>query len=356
MDKIQLVSVEGSSYECGHQHGKQAEKHIKHNIDFYLGWWQRNLDMNRKAIYEYADSVIANTKGFDPGLLEEMRGIADAIEVDVEAIAAMNGRYELAWASPAQLMGGCTSIGVMSSRSESGDTLLAQNWDYRVGVTDSCVVLKVEKEGVPTVMLHTEAGIIGHKGMNSNGLGLVINAMVSDRDKLGESVPFLLLCRKMLESHRFSDAIKVLLNADRSLSYNVMLAGEGVVVDLEAYPGDVSLIYPKNGVLAHTNHFVGERALGIKDYFVLNESNSIHRYIIANEKLEITGKHSYESIKEILTDHFDYPLSICHHPNPQNDHDHWEETVSSVFMVPEKRLFLCTAGPPCSNPYQTFTF
>ena len=356
METLQVVTVEGSSYECGYQHGKQAVGQIKHNIEFYLGWWQRNLDMDKKAVYQYADTVIATTKGFDSDLVEEMRGIADAVETDVEAIAAMNGRYELAWASPSQLMGGCTSLGVTPRRSKTQDTMLAQNWDYRVGVTDSCIVLKVEKDDKPKVMLHTEAGIIGHKGMNDKGIGLAINAMVSNRDRLGKSIPFLLVCRKMLDCSRFSDAVKVLLNAERSLSYNVMLAGEGVVVDLEAHPGDVSFIYPVDGVLAHTNHFIGERTSGIKDNFVLSESNSVHRYIIAYEKLASTDLHSFESIKEVLTDHFDHPLSICHHPNPDNDKDHWEETVSSVFMVPEKQLFMCTAGPPCCNRYQTYSF
>ena len=356
METLQVVTVEGSSYECGYQHGEQAKEHIKHNIEFYLGWWKRNLDMDKKAVYQYAKNVLATTKKFDPDLVEEMRGIADAVKTDVEAVVAMNGRYEHAWASPAQLMGGCTSIGVTPRRSESGNTLLAQNWDYRIGVTNSCIVLKVKRDDNPTVMLHTEAGIIGHKGMNDEGIGLTINAMVSDRDRLGESVPFLLVCRKMLECSRFSNAVKVLLNAERSLSYNIMLAGEGVVVDLEAHPGDVSFIYPNDGVLAHTNHFVGERAQSIKDNFVLSEANSIHRYIIANEKLASTDTHSFESIKEILTDHFDHPLSICHHPNPEKNRDHWEETVSSLFMVPEKRLFKCTAGPPCCNNYQTYSF
>ncbi len=356
MGKLQVVDVEGTSYECGYQHGEQAEKHIKHNVDFYLGWWKRNLNMTKQKIYDYADTVIENTKGFDAGLVEEMRGVADASGVDFEAIAAMNGRYELAWASPEQLMGGCTCIGAMPRRSETGDTLLAQNWDYRVGVTDSCIVLRVKQGDKPVVLMHTEAGIIGHKGMNSSGLGVLINAMVSDHDKLGDSVPFLLVCRRMLESTRFSDAVKVLLNAERSLSYNVMIAGEGVVLDLEAHPEDVSFIYPSDGVLAHTNHFVGERAFSVKDNFVLSEANSIHRYIIAYEELATHTHHSFESFKEILTDHFDHPLSICHHPNPTNNKDHWEETVSSVFMVPERRLFMCTAGPPCCNGYQTVSF
>ena len=307
--------------------------------------------MSKQDVYNRADSVIKVCKEYDAGLVEEMRGIADAVESDLEAIVSMNGRYELAWASPAQLMGGCTCIGALTRRTETGETLLAQNWDYRVSLNGSCIVLKAKAGDGPVVLMHTEAGIIGHKGLNSNGIGIVINAMVSDIDRLGESVPFFLVCRKMLDSPRFSEAVKALLNAKRSLSYNVMLAGEGMLVDLEAHPEDVSIIYPETGVLAHTNHFLGDKAFKVKDNFVLSETSSINRYIKAREMLASSEVHSFESFKEILCDHFDYPTSICHHPNPDNEEDHLEETVSSVFMIPEKRLFMYTSGPPCSNPY-----
>ena len=206
------------------------------------------------------------------------------------------------------------------------------------------------------MVMHTEAGLIGHKGLNSNGVAVTINAMVSDHDKLGESVPFFLVCRKMLDSPRFSEAVKAFLNAKRSLSYNVIVAVEGVAVDLESHPDDVSILYPENGVLAHTNHFVGDRALCVKDNFVLSEANSVNRYVLAREMLAKSEKHSFNSFREILTNHVDHPTSICHHPIPTNSSDHQEETVSSVFMVPEKRVFMYTTGPPCSNEYNSVPF
>ncbi len=351
-----IVAVEGTRYECGYQHGEQARELVLQNINYYFGWWSRNLGMGKKDVFARADSVLGVSRDYDAGLVEEMRGLADAVDVDLESVMALNGRYELAWASPAQLLGGCTSIMALPRRSGSGDTLLAQNWDYRRDVSGSCIVLKAKVKDNPTVIMHTEAGLIGHKGLNSKGVGIVINAMVSDRDRLGESVPFFLVCRKMLDSPRFSEAVRALLNAKRSLSYNVMVAGEGVAVDLEAHPCDVSIIYPDDGVLAHTNHFIGERGLGVKDNFVLSEPNSVNRYVLACEKLTSSEKHNFESFKDILTDHFDYPTSICHHPVLIQDADHQEETVSSVFIVPERRLFMYTAGPPCSNEYQAVPF
>lgn len=350
-----VVSVSGSRYECGSQHGEQVGEMIRKNITYYYGWWERNLKMDRAMVNAMADTVIDVVKEYDSGLLEEMRGVADASGAHLEEIVSINGRYELAWAKPEQLMGGCTCVAALPRKTE-GDTLLAQNWDYRLGVKDTCIVLKAKVGDGPTAIMHTEAGIIGHKGLNSNGVGIVLNAMVSDRDKLGESVPFFLVCRKMLDSERFSEAVRAFLNAKRSVSYNVMMAGEGIAVDLEATPNDVSVIYPHDGILAHTNHFIGDRALSVKDNFVLSEPSSISRYSQALEMMRTIKGHTVESMKMILTDHYDHPPSICYHPTPGQSPDHEEETASSVIMVPEKRVFMATKGPPCCNEYHTIPF
>lgn len=351
-----VVSVQGSRYECGYQHGEQVPSLIKHNINYYYGWWERNLKMTRKMVNERADTVIRVVNEYDAGLVEEMRGVADSTDSHLEEIVSINGRYELAWAKPEQLMGGCTCVAAMPNITSSGDALLAQNWDYRLGVKDSCIVLKAKVDDGVTSMMHTEAGIIGHKGLNSAGVGIVLNAMVSDRDMLGESVPFFLVCRKMLDSPRFSESVRAFLNAKRSVSYNVMVVGEGIALDLEAHPHDVSVIYPENGVLVHTNHFIGERALSVKDNFVLSEPSSINRYLKAKTMMETVKGHSVESLKMILTDHYDHPTSICYHPTPGQSPDHEEETVSSVIMDPKKLVFMATNGPPCSNEYHTIPF
>ena len=351
-----VVTASGTHYECGYQHGEQAKDLVKRNIDYYYGWWSRNLKMDRDAVNQRADSVIRVTKEYAPGLVEEMRGVADAVDVGFEEIASINGRYELAWANPEQLMGGCTCIAALPSVTSGNKTILAQNWDYRVGVRDTCIALKVKVDTGPEVIMHTEAGIIGHKGMNSEGVGLGINAMVCDLDRLGESVPFLLVCRKVLGSGRFSEAVRSFLNAKRSVSYNVMIAGEGVAVDLEAHPADTSIINPYGGILVHTNHFIGDRSFKVRDNFVKAEPSSINRYVVALEKLKSSSGHTVESFKEVLTDHYDHPTSICYHTTPGHEPDHQEETVSSVIMVPEDRLFMVTNGPPCINKYHRIPF
>ena len=349
-----IISVKGTAYECGLQHGEQAAGLIKRNIDYYLDYWRRNLRMSREDIYDHANNVTKTVDAYDEELMKEIKGVAEGSDTDLETVVAMNGRYELAWANPEQLMGGCTSIAATHEATEGKVTLLAQNWDYRLGVRDTCVVLEISQEGTPGIVMHTEAGVIGHKGMNSLGIGVTLNAMVSDQDRLGDSVPFLLVCRRMLKSSLLTEALKALLDAERCVSYNVLVGCEGVIVDLEAHPSDVSVITPKEGTLTHTNHFVGSRSHNVKDMYLRSDPSTIHRLIVADNLMK-KGKHSIESFKDILSNHRDYPESICYHPNPRKTLDHQEETLSSLIMDLTNKQIYITKGPPCINKYTKYT-
>lgn len=59
--------------------------------------------MSKNDIYSRANSLIDLCEEFDAGLVEEMRGVSDSVDADLEEIVSINGRYELAWANSAQL-------------------------------------------------------------------------------------------------------------------------------------------------------------------------------------------------------------------------------------------------------------
>lgn len=254
--------------------------------------------------------------------------------------------------------GGCTALAALPEATASGHTLLAQNWDYRVGVSDSCIFLEVLQEGKPAVVMHTEAGVIGHKGVNSEGVGIVVNAMISDRDRFEPSVPFWVLCRRALNGMGLAEALNTILSTRKTASSNVILAqAGGAAVDLESTPLDVSIITPERGVLVHTNHFVGPRSLSVGDDFVKSYSDSIYRYARAKAHLERrSGGLSEDSFMEVLRDHFGLPRSICAHADPAVEEDFRGETLASVILDLEARSILITKGPPCGGPYHRLDF
>jgi len=353
-----VIRVQGTPYECGKQYGQQAKPLIKQNVEYYLDFWRKNQEMGKPDVKDYAQGLITSVEKLDASLLDEMQGVSDGSGIPLDWIIAMNGRYELSWALPASSKGGCTSVAVLPEASINGETLVAQNWDYRIGLRDTCVFLEVQQDGKPALVTHTEAGILGHKGMNSVGLGLTVNALISDQDKALGSVPFLLVCRKMLESWTLNEAMSIYLKTSRTVSSNIMVAkAGGAAFNLEGTPFDTSILYPDEGLLVHTNHFMGDRSLNLKDDYIKDDASSLYRYTIAHDLLKRKkGYHSVKTVKSLLKNHFDYPYSICLHVDPISRSDLQEETLTSIIFCLDSRRILASKGPPCQSDYYEYSF
>ena len=356
-DPFPYIKVSGSAYECGLKHGTAAKKQIHHNIDYYLGIWSRICGMTRNDALKKASTTADPIKKYDSGIFEEIEGIAEGSSSKLDEILALNTRYELLFSQVKLVPDGCTALAVLPDATMGGHTLLAQNWDYRPGVKEGCVTLEIRQEGKPAVLLHAEAGTVGHKGLNSNGIGLTLNALVSDKDRFEPCPPILVQCRKVLNSKGLNEAMQAVLLAKRSVSSNVIIAqAGGVAVDLEMNPLDTSIMVPENGHIAHTNHFIGPRSLVVKDTFVPQIPNTVYRLSRTNTKLRSwESRVSVDGIKEMLRDHFGNPYSVCTHVDPAIVEDMQAETVASVIMDLDERSLHITKGPPCLSEYEKYT-
>lgn len=356
-DPFPYIKVSGSAHECGVKYGEAAKKQIRHNVDYYLGLWSRICGMTKSDALKKASTTADPIKRYDAGIYDEIEGIAEGSGSKLEEILALNTRYELLFSQVKLASDGCTALAALPDATMGGHTLLAQNWDYRPGVKEGCVTLEIRQDGKPAVLLHAEAGTVGHKGLNSNGVGIVLNALVSDKDHFEPHPPILAQCRKVLNSRGLNEAMQAVLNAKRSVSSNVIIAQSGgVAVDLEMSPLDTSIMVPENGHIAHTNHFIGPRSLAVRDTFVPQIPNTIYRLSRTNASLRRwDSRISVEGIKEMLRDHFGKPYSVCTHPDPTVAEDMRAETVASVIMDLDERSLHITKGPPCLGEYQKYT-
>ena len=103
-----------------------------------------------------------------------------AINVRTEVMFAAKARQV---ASDARRVGECSAFAVTPERSADGHTLIGQNWDWLLHAADTCVVLEVQQDEGPDFVTVVEAGLLAKTGMNSSGIGLVTNALVSDADR-----------------------------------------------------------------------------------------------------------------------------------------------------------------------------
>jgi isopenicillin-N N-acyltransferase-like protein len=266
------VRVEGSARERGHSYGEQARDRVQRSVEAYREVFGAYAGWNWQTVTDHARAYEAPIERFEPAYLEEIRGIAEGAAMDPADILAINVRTEVMFAAKARQaasgrqVGECSAFAVTPARSDDGHTLIGQNWDWLLHSADTVVVLEVEQEGRPDFVTVVEAGLLAKTGMNSSGIGLVTNALVSEADRGIPGIPYHVALRGILDAETISDAFAVLQRGARSSSANYLIAhSDGLAVNIEAAPGDLGqlfLTFPTHGALLHTNHFTTGRLSG----------------------------------------------------------------------------------------------
>jgi len=318
--KLPVISIRGGPYELGFQHGSQSRAAVRANIDFYLNMWKYFGEAGRDQVLDEARKFIPYIEKLNPELLEELKGVAAGSETLFEEIVALNCRWELNYAYMPSIvrssLEGCTAFALTPEATKNHHTFVGQHWDYKPHLGNSCIILRINREEKPNVIMHTEAGIIGHKGFNSAGIGVCLNFIRCEEDVFRPGFPVWLKIRRILDK-------------------------------------DVFFIHPEHGILTHTNHF---QSLGFRSKDTgkgLLPDTVIRGHRAARLFQERRGDLEFDTIKDILTDHFGHPGSICRHRDERlHPYEQWETLTSMIIDLTEARM-LYTAGPPCSYPYDT---
>lgn len=260
-------------------------------------------------------------------------------------IAALNVRYEILYNGFSRTgSDGCTSFALTPEKT-GGPPLLGQNWDWIPGVKGALVATR----GEMNVLGFTEAGIFGPKlGLNSAGLGLVINGLTSaddDWSRLG--VPFHARCFDILRSPTLDAAETAARAEPRGCSANFLLARTPAEVRLEVTPHTVCTLGTEAGALVHANHFSGPAALSDPERLV-----SVARQRRLGE-LFSGDAYTLEDVQNSLWGTDNAPDdAICRHPDPgAPDYERYATVVSAVIDLSERALYI-SDGPPDGVPYQ----
>ena len=357
LTQTQVVSVKGKAFECGHQHGTQARERIRTLIGTYFCRWEAMWGVKKAEITEKCRRLVPVIGNYDADILEELQGIAKGADLPLEEIVALNARYELVWGERVVRLfgkGGCTSVAALPEATGNGRTYIGMNWDNAPFLRELCIVLKVAQTGKPKVMVVTEAGLIGLKGMNSAGLGVCVNGLVSNLDKFDVKVPFFIMLRKALNEDSFARSLQVAMQTKVAVSGNLLFAHrDGEAIDLEVTPEDIGIVQAENGILTHSNHFLAlTNRPDLKNIFRKLIPNTLFRYRRARRLLEQDrGKINEKSFQRVFRDHFSHPDSICWHAHPDDDELDQIETLNSVVMDLSEGTLYIAEGNPCLTDY-----
>jgi isopenicillin-N N-acyltransferase-like protein len=372
---IAVVDVSGTPDELGEGYGRQASELIRANVDAYLWRFREVIGMDRATVIARGAAFRVTTIAHFPRLAATLDAVAEAAGVPVELIYAINARSELLYGeracgapgdtdfphrkaryAPPGLPAGegeCTTLGVLDTRSANGHTLLAQNWDWHAEQRPYTLLLITRDERGHQIATLTEAGMLAKAGLNHLGVGVCVNLLGSDRDGRPGGVPYHVLLRSVLEADSLSWATRNAFRSPRSASINLLIGaagrGEpGEMLDLELVPGDGAWLHPRNGVIAHANHF--EATLPIYDTIKDWGGSSLFRADRSRRLLDaVAGPLTEADVMTVLCDHHSVPLAICRHLDDRDAPLDRSETIWTVVMDLDDRSIRLISGPPCTG-------
>ena len=368
MASLPILDLGSDPYERGLTHGRALSQQISENIETYLARFAAG-GLNAETARAEGVKWVEVMRDQNADYAEEMRGISDGANIPLGDIAMLNARYEITFglfgdeakanddSGLSTEADGCSTFGVLPEASANGHTLLGQNWDWLAGVYGRCVVLRITRDNGPNILCYTEAGIVGGKmGVNEHGIGLVENGLVSDHDgRNAYEKPFHMRCREVLDAETYDMALLPILATKRVCSANFVVGhADGEIIDIETSPNAVSYIYPQDGLVTHSNHFIdprhGPSQMERLSTSTLYRANRLDRLLRKH-----LGKLDAPVIREALSDHFGHPNAICRHPDERQPVAKQTMTNAAFVFDLNERTMLVADGPPCENEFVLIT-
>lgn len=364
-----VLELTGTAYERGYTHGYILKKSI---AELYSKW-KKSI---RKETGKDPDSVISDflhtskyqeaIRKWTPDLLEEVRGIAEGSGQSFDDVFAFQLIDEY-WGYLDRLEHGsvdkdhCSAIGIAATKEHS--TIVAQNVDIDTFMQGHQVIFHIMgSPNEPEQLIVSSAGFIGFVGVNTAGLGIVINAL-TDLNNSVDGLPVTFVTRGALKKSP-SEALKFLKKIKHATGQNYIVGTKSRVYNYEASANEVIEFFPTPDpdLVYHTNHSIGNHDVKpwMQEYHrrILTEknlqSNSLTRYNSLAKRLKSTPSTEKTSwVKNILRSKDDprFPICVSYDPNSI------AFTFSSVLFVLDETPYMeVTNGSPDVSDYQKIKF
>jgi len=371
-----VVEARGKPYDIGFKVGSELKDIIKKTVGRWFNFLSSiplksagpaisaGIALSKKDALNFSRKFIPYAVEYAPDLIEECRGIAKGAGVKFEEIFHLNcflDMYDsvllpqIRW-KPWLGRVGCTALAATGEATKSKkDVIMGQNYDLDQPemFQEASTILKLCSEKSPSVVLYTIAGAVGCAGLNSSGIGIVINKLWPSDS--GAGVPYCFLVRKALQKERVSEALEAITTIKRASGTHFLITNQsGDIFSLEVTATKHEIISPTDGIYAHTNHYIAER---LKPFDIAGQwtGNSflklsrIRRHLYENK-----GKITLDDCKEWLKDHVDYPFSICRHGSLKEPVESGARSITSFIALPKELRLIATYGNPCVQPYEEY--
>jgi isopenicillin-N N-acyltransferase like protein len=250
-----IVECRGDGRERGRAHGEA----LRERIGGLLERWDAGVAGRLGRPPQTLVSGLVETTGFvtaierhTPGLLDEVRGIAEGAGVAFDRILALNLMDEEWWFSaPAEPRDACTLIAVGPAAGRP--TLLAQNMDLPEVMDGAQALLRYDDGAGDGGAVLTAAGMIGLTGVSSAGLGVCVNTLAM-LNHSRDGLPVAFVMRGALAAGSVAGAAEFLARVPHASGQHYALADPTAVAGYECSAAGAVRSDDGGGRFCHTNH------------------------------------------------------------------------------------------------------
>ncbi|PWK17718.1 C45 family autoproteolytic acyltransferase/hydolase [Xanthomarina spongicola] len=357
---LQIITLSGSGYDLGLQHGKQ----LKEEIGDIISAWKKNTS---NALKKDADLVVAEffeyanfdeaIKKWTPDLYEEVKGIADGSEQNFNDVFVLNLLDEF-WVYLDNLYNHhCSSLGVPARNGNPG--YISQNMDLENYTDGFQVLMRLKRiENRPEQLILTHPGLIALNGMNEDGIGVCVNTLM-ELNASASGLPVAFVVRRIINTTDKEDLLSFIQTVNHASGQNYILGIKGEVYDFEASANKVVRYNPlnENGTVYHTNHpIVNDDVKSWHNQFNPNlkekekpkKTNSHLRFNAVETRMANSEEINDQQIMDALRSKDDKNNPVC---RTNNNNGYGFTFASTIMTMSEKPYIQILAGPPDESDY-----
>lgn len=339
-----ILTAKGSHREIGGQIGSAMKEHITGHLEISPEYSSSAgyLDGEGRAVVE---RMLEHARAHFPSLVEEVEGMAEALNVPFEKLFAFQCRSEI---SVLRDPPGCSTIALRAG----DDAILVHNEDGNDLNVGRMFLVKATPPSGVTFLSFVYPGLLPGNGPSINDAGLVQTTNYIQPRRVADGIPRYFIGRAMLEARNLDQAVSLAAMTPRAFSYhhNLLYLPKRRILSVEAaaYPEHKHSVKEIDGLYIHTNHFLhpgmtSEQDAGTPPYDVPYESSTT-RMAVLSKAIEQKGPPAtVEEIMKLLALHEGKPYSPCRHP----EGDVRGVTLgTAVFTAPANTMTLFH-GNPC---------
>ncbi len=347
ISSLQVLVCSGSDYERGVAQGESFRSMIR---DVMVRWREAIERRHQLDATTYVSDFLSSTtflptiERFTPGLLEEVRGIAEGSGQPFDQMLAYNlmdeewefgsGRFERA--------PGCTIACLVR---DGLPPVVAQTMDIPTVHDGSQVVVHHKPDTGPEKIVFTGAGMIALNGANSAGIGVVVNNLSMLPSSRG-GLPVMFIIRGILEQSSLAGAIAFTERVPHAIGQHYAIGSPEGIAGLEGAANGVVKADVSSGRYVHANHPLANLAV-VGDPEARYAGSNTHRR--HNRALElIAGADDQGGIETVLMDNV-APISC----SPDHGYMTFGGTSISCSVPP---VINVSPGPPHRTPWARVGF